>query len=95
MTNSFIDDKNFSSMPGLVVGEGRRPTRDNCRILRPYILWKRRKEQLAERALFMKVKHEEEQRKREEEERKCAEREKKLSRIEVRRICCSLFLLIC
>ena len=70
-------------MPGLIVGEGRRHARDNCRILRPYILWKRGKEQQTERALLIKIKRDEEQRKIEEEEKRCAEREKRISRIEV------------
>ena len=70
-------------MPGLIVGEGRRRARDNCRILRPYILWKRRKEQLAEGALLSKLKREEEQRRIEEEDKRCKERKARLTRIEV------------
>jgi len=68
-------------MPGLSVGEGRRSARDNCRILRPYILWRRRKEQDTETFLLIKIKREEEQRRKEDEDRRCKEREKRLSRI--------------
>ena len=70
-------------MPGLSVGEGRRSARDNCRILRPYILWRRRKEQDTETLLLIKIKREEEQRRKEDEDRRCKEREKRLSRIKV------------
>ena len=70
-------------MPGLIAGEGRKDVRENCRILRPYIIWKRRKEQLIEKTLICMIKQEEEKKKKEEEDKKRLEKEQRISRIQV------------
>ena len=59
--------------------------RENCKILRPYILWRRKKDQLVEAAYILKLKREIERKKKEAEEKKALERERKMTRIEVSR----------
>ena len=75
--------KQEMKMPALSPAERRKLTRENCRILRPYILWRRRKDNALETALLLQIKEEEERNKREAEERKLKEEERRRDKLTV------------
>ena len=68
-----------------VLSERRKLTKENLLILRPYILWKRRKEHLLEARLIAEIKQEEEKRVRDEEEKKrqAEERRKEKEKVDM------------
>eukprot|EP00794_Sanderia_malayensis_P004925 gene4925-5572_t len=71
-----------SRMGVLTVAEKRKATRENCRLLRPYILWRRRKENAVETGLLFQIKEEEEKKKRDQDEKKRQAAEERMKKLQ-------------